>query len=105
MGGVDHFLKQIAKRAVDKKKEEAVAAAEEQAQQEQETEAEPLVTAMYKMTLEERMGPKGLDPVEVFESLPVEMQDCFKSGDVDMLKKVAVNMDAKVFENHFTRCI
>lgn len=32
--------------------------------------------AMYSMSVEERMGPGGLDPVEVFESLPAELQEC-----------------------------
>ena len=31
---------------------------------------------MYSMSVEERMGPGGLDPVEVFESLPAELQEC-----------------------------
>ena len=26
------------------------------------------------------MAPQGLDPVEVFESLPEKMQKCFKTG-------------------------
>merc|ERR1719230_1657950 len=42
--GVDHFLKQIRKRAVDKKKEEAEAAAAEEEEEEQ-MEAKPLVEA------------------------------------------------------------
>ena len=28
---------------------------------------------------EKRLGPGGLDPVEVFESLPEELQKCFES--------------------------
>lgn len=104
--GVDHFLVQLAKRAVDKKKEEAErAAAETQEVPEEEMEAVSLVEAMYKMTKEERMGPGGLDPVEIFESLPPEMQACFKSGDVEMLKQVAQDMPSADFEHHFQRCI
>merc|ERR1712048_1388532 len=110
--GVDHFLGHIARRAVEKKKKEeeekqkeaaAAAAAPEAA--EEEMQAVSLVEAMYTMTEDERRGPGGLDPVEVFESLPEELQACFKSGDIEMLKQVASNMDHAVFENHFQRCI
>lgn len=109
--GVDHFLAQIAKRAVDKMKEEAArdaeeaAAATEAAPAEEELQPVSLVEAMYSMTPEERKGPEGLDPVEVFESLPEKLQLCFRSGDVEMLKKVAVEMDPKEFDQHFKRCI
>merc|ERR1712196_495217 len=75
--GVDHFLKQIKKRAVDKKREEAEAAAAEEEEEEQ-MEAKPLVEAMY---------------------------ECFKSGDVEALKKLASEMDPAQFENHFKNCI
>mmetsp|Transcript_17711 Transcript_17711/g.41173 ORF Transcript_17711/g.41173 Transcript_17711/m.41173 type:complete len:326 (+) Transcript_17711:93-1070(+) len=105
--GVDHFLKQIAKRAVQKKEEEQ-AAAEEEARKAAELEnAQPvsLVEAMYQMSVEERMGPGGLDPVEVFESLPEKLQECFKSGDVELLKQTAQEMPTAEFEHHFQRCI
>jgi cell division cycle protein 37 len=106
--GVDHFRKQIAKRAIDKKaeqeKEDAEAAAAEQAAQEQDMQPVSLVEAMYEMTPEERKGPGGLDPIEVFESLPEVLQECFRSGDVDMLKEVAAKMDPKEFSAHFKRC-
>lgn len=109
--GVDHFLSHIAKRAVEKKKEEALESkrrAEEEAEPEEteeRTEAVSLVEAMYTMTPEERNGPGGLDPVEVFESLPEDLQNCFRTGDVETLKKVASAMEPEVFENHFQRCI
>lgn len=105
--GVDHFLGHIERRAVEKKKEqaeeEAQAAAAAEAQE--KGEAVPLIEAMYDMKLEDRMGPGGLDPVEVFESLPEKMQECFKSGDVEELKKYAAESDPKEFEGHFKRCI
>jgi cell division cycle protein 37 len=108
--GVNHFLGHIRRRAVDKKKEEAeeaeAAAAEAERQQaEAEGEKLPLVEAMYSMTPEERKGPGGLDPVVVFESLPEDMQTCFKSGDVDGLREISTKMDRQTFEGHFKRCI
>jgi len=111
--GVDHFLGHIERRAVEKKKEEekdALEAAAEEAEvgvEEVEERGEPvsLVEAMYEMTPEQRKGPGGLDPVEVFESIPVELQECFRTGDVPRLKKVAEEMDQEVFKNHFERCV
>lgn len=35
-----------------------------------------LAEVMHDMSVEERMGPGGLDPVEVFATLPVELQEC-----------------------------
>jgi len=108
--GVDHFLGHIRKRAIDKKREEAEEAqrqAEEQASApaEEEVKAVSLVEAMHQMPKEERMGPGGLDPVEVFPTLPEDMQECFRSGDVELLKKTATEMDPEEFEKHFKRCI
>lgn len=37
---------------------------------------------------QKRLGPGGLDPVEVMESLPKEMQDCFESRDIAQLQTV-----------------
>jgi len=101
--GVTSFHTHLKKRAVDKKKEEE----EERKQQAEQEEMQPvsLVEAMYQMSEDERRGPGGLDPVEVFESLPVELQECFRSGDVEKLKEVAMAMDGAEFQKHFKRCI
>jgi len=104
--GVDHFLGHIERRAIEKKKEEEAEAAKAQEEAAaQQGEAVPLVEAMYDMKVEDRKGPGGLDPVEVFESLPQALQECFKSGDVERLKEEASKMDPKEFEAHFKRCI
>mmetsp|Transcript_22133 Transcript_22133/g.56383 ORF Transcript_22133/g.56383 Transcript_22133/m.56383 type:complete len:325 (-) Transcript_22133:96-1070(-) len=105
--GVDHFKNQLIQRAIVKKQEEAKEEAEAAEEEQQPEDAQPvsLVEAMYTMTPEERKGPGGLDPVEVFESLPETLQNCFKSGDVDMLKQVASSMDPAEFDNHFKRII
>ena len=36
----------------------------------------------------ERLGPGGLDPADVFESLPEPMQKCFMEQDIEMLQTV-----------------
>jgi len=103
--GVDHFRAQLEKRAIAKKAEEAQAEAEEaeQAEAEEELQPVPLIEAMYEMSKEERMGPGGLDPVEVFESLPETLQTCFKTNDIPMLREVASKMDQKDFSYHWKR--
>ncbi|VDL71433.1 unnamed protein product [Nippostrongylus brasiliensis] len=50
-------------------------------------------------------APGGLDPQEVYESLPAEMRAAFDSQDVSKLQEVAVTMDREVFSYHFQRCI
>merc|ERR1712039_677822 len=106
---VNTFVEQIANRAVQKKAEQAkdaektetVAAAEAQ----HNLKRERLVDAMYSMTKEERLGPGGLDPVEVFESLPEALQCAFKAGDIEMLQEVAMGMDEEEFDQHLQKCI
>jgi len=105
--GVDHFRMQLEKRAVVKKEEQEKDAEEEAAAaaELEETQPVPLIEAMYEMTPEERKGPGGLDPVEVFESLPEALQNCFKSGDVAMMQETAKAMDQEEFRAHFKRCV
>lgn len=108
--GVDHFVKQLARRAIDKKRER-----EEEARQRMEEDAEPpseedlqpvpLVEAMYSMSKEDRMGPGGLDPVEVFESISPELQECFRTGDIEMLKKVMMQLTPEESKAQFQRCV
>ena len=40
-----------------------------------------------------RIGPGGLDPQEVFATLPEELQRCFETRDTELLKKVIAQMD------------
>jgi len=107
--GVDHFQKQLEKRAIAKKEEMRLEEEEESKKegytQEEDLQPVSLVEAMHDMSKEDRMGPGGLDPVEVFAGLPEVLQNCFKSGDTDMLKKVAAEMDPREFDGHFKRCI
>lgn len=53
----------------------------------------------------ERLGPGGLDPAEVFETLPKELQDCFESRDTDLLKQVIANMPEDEAKYHMKRCV
>jgi cell division cycle protein 37 len=52
-----------------------------------------------------RLGPGGLDPVEVFESLPQELQACFESQDVKLLQETILKMKREDAEYHMDRCV
>uniref|UniRef100_A0A3Q0RLQ7 Hsp90 co-chaperone Cdc37 n=1 Tax=Amphilophus citrinellus TaxID=61819 RepID=A0A3Q0RLQ7_AMPCI len=54
---------------------------------------------------QKRLGPGGLDPVEVYESLPPEMQKCFDEKDIQMLQDVISKMDPTEAKTHMKRCI
>lgn len=82
---IEGFKQRISKRAQEK-----VAAALKE-QEEEERKA--------------RLGPGGLDPVEVFESLPRELQECFESRDVQLLQDVIAKMDKEIATYHMKRCI
>ncbi|KAK2909586.1 hypothetical protein QQF64_000451 [Cirrhinus molitorella] len=54
---------------------------------------------------QKRLGPGGLDPVEVYESLPEEMQKCFDEKDIQMLQDAISKMDPTEAKLHMKRCI
>merc|ERR1712154_663378 len=51
------------------------------------------------------LGPGGLDPTEVLNSLPKDMQNAFIEQDVGALKEVLMKMDEATAEYHMKRCI
>ncbi|XP_046694218.1 hsp90 co-chaperone Cdc37 isoform X2 [Silurus meridionalis] len=55
---------------------------------------------------QKRLGPGGLDPVEVYDTLPKEMQKCFDEKDIQMLQDYISKMDPTVsVRHHMKRCI
>ncbi|KAG2471208.1 CDC37 protein, partial [Polypterus senegalus] len=54
---------------------------------------------------QKRLGPGGLDPVDVYEALPEEMKKCFDSKDIQMLQEVISKMDPTEAKFHMQRCI
>lgn len=52
-----------------------------------------------------RLGPGGLDPVDVFESLPETLQRCFESRDISMLQKAIQDLPEEEARVHMKRCI
>lgn len=54
---------------------------------------------------EERLGPGGLDPLEVMESLPKELQECFESQDIAQLQATIAAMPPAEARYHMKRCV
>mmetsp|Transcript_49387 Transcript_49387/g.86085 ORF Transcript_49387/g.86085 Transcript_49387/m.86085 type:complete len:169 (-) Transcript_49387:90-596(-) len=103
---VDRFVVNIQRRAEEKKREQIEEQRRKDASQGKiDMRKEPLVKAMYTMSKEERLGPGGLDPVEVFEGLPKDLQEAFRCGDIEMLTRVAEEMPEEEFNEHLQRCI
>lgn len=70
-------------------------------------EAVPLVQAMREMSKEQRlqMAPGGIDPLEVFEALPKEMQRCFEEQDIPALVELQKTMDPAIFNPALVQCM
>ena len=62
-------------------------------------------TDLKDIPKEERLGPGGLDPVEVFDSLPASMQEAFETRNTDMLKQALMEMTEEEAALHMKRCI
>lgn len=95
MTGVKDFQEKIIKRAVTKKIEMDK---EREGQEGQGVD-------LQDIPKEERLGPGGLDPLEVVQSLPKSMQEAFESRDVEQLKKALMELDPKDAEYHMKRCV
>ncbi|XP_066590956.1 hsp90 co-chaperone Cdc37 [Prorops nasuta] len=70
--------------------------------------AEKMEEALKEVEEEEkkaRLGPGGLDPVEVFESLPEPLQKCFEAQDIPLLQKTIATMPEEEARYHIKRCI
>ncbi|XP_053573989.1 hsp90 co-chaperone Cdc37 [Bombina bombina] len=52
-----------------------------------------------------RLGPGGLDPVEVYETLPPELQKCFDSKDIQLLQDTISKMDPTEARYYMKQCI
>ena len=64
--------------------------------------------AMKKIEEEDRqkrLGPGGLDPLEVIESLPAELRECFESQNIPKLQTVLSDMTKEDAAYHMRRCV
>jgi len=96
LAGVKDFQDKIIKRAVTKKIE---------MDREREAEEAGEASDLKDIPKEQRLGPGGLDPLEVIETLPECMQKAFESRDVEELKKALMSLDPKDAEYHMKRCV
>eukprot|EP01059_Diplonema_ambulator_P031304 TRINITY_DN5699_c0_g1_i1.p1 TRINITY_DN5699_c0_g1~~TRINITY_DN5699_c0_g1_i1.p1 ORF type:complete len:457 (+),score=231.82 TRINITY_DN5699_c0_g1_i1:450-1820(+) len=53
---------------------------------------------------EERLGPGGLDPVEVFKELPICLQDAFRSREMEPLHKAIEELGPEQAEKYLKLC-
>ncbi|XP_049827076.1 hsp90 co-chaperone Cdc37 [Schistocerca gregaria] len=70
--------------------------------------AEKLKAALAEAEEEERkarLGPGGLDPLEVLETLPPELKKCFEVQDIKLLQETILKMPEQEAQYHMKRCI
>ena len=94
--GCKQFQERIIQRAVVKK-------AEIDAQRAAEAESEK--TDLHDVPKEERLGPGGLDPLEVIETLPEDMVKAFESRNVEDLKAALMKLPPEEAQRHMERCV
>lgn len=54
---------------------------------------------------QKRLGPGGLDPVDVFESLPDALKKCFELQDTAMLQEAIASLSPEEATYHMKRCV
>jgi cell division cycle protein 37 len=98
--GVKHFQEKIQKRAVVKRAE---------IDAERAASSKGTVTSggqsLEDIPVEQRLGPGGLDPLEVIETLPASLVAAFESRDVEKLKRALLQLPPEEAEHHMKRCI
>lgn len=52
-----------------------------------------------------RLGPGGLDPLEVLRMLPVPLQEAFESQDIARLQQVLMEMEPKEAQKYMKMCV
>merc|ERR1719273_766136 len=63
------------------------------------------IPADYEEEEKAPVGPGGLDPTEVLNSLPEEMQKCFMSKDIQKLQDTLKKLDPEEAQRHMKRCV
>lgn len=54
---------------------------------------------------QQRLGPGGLDPVEVFESLPDNLKKCFEERNIELLQQAISELPEEEAKYHMKRCV
>ena len=106
--GVNVFVEKIIQRAIVKKAEIDTQRATEQQGALSGSggdTADSDGTSLQDIPKEQRLGPGGLDPLEVIETLPSSIVEAFESRDVDQLKQALMQLSPEDAEYHMQRCI
>jgi len=94
---LEKYVEHVKTRAEVKKKEAAEALARGEGDDDEDE-----YVALKKG---EHTGPGGLDPAEVFETLPEVLQTAFGERDVESLKKALESLSTEDAQYHMKRCI
>lgn len=94
---VNTFQEKIVARAIVKRREIDEARADE------EDDEGP--KSLEDIPREQRLGPGGLDPLEVIETLPEDIVKAFESRDVKMLEEALQKLSPSDAEYHMKRCV
>lgn len=98
---LEKYVSHVKTRAEVKKEELAEAARKREAgelEDDEDVEYVPLKKG-------EHLGPGGLDPAEVFETLPEVLQNAFGERDVEALKKALEQLSTEDAQYHMKRCV
>lgn len=98
------LVKRVKERAVVRKQEQ-LQQQKEQEEQEQAEEVE-LTPEQQEKERQERIAnsPGGLDPQEVYESLPRSLQECFETQDIGALQKCLHDMPVEEAKKWMRMC-
>jgi len=58
-----------------------------------------------ELSKEERLGPGGLDPLEVLETLPKKLRDAFTEKDMPALQAAIAELPVEEAKHHMDRCV
>lgn len=74
-------------------------------QQRAKVRIEEATRAYEEEERQKRLGPGGLDPVEVMETLPQELKECFETKSIPKLQEVLSKMSKEDAAYHMKRCV
>ncbi|XP_064108145.1 hsp90 co-chaperone Cdc37-like [Macrobrachium nipponense] len=70
-----------------------------------EQKLEDLMKEAEEEERQARLGPGGLDPLEVLEALPEELKACFESQNIELLQTTIAKMNPEDAAYHMKRCV
>jgi len=104
---VSSFFTKIQKADVEYRKgfEDELTAFKERIRCRAKEKIEAAIAEAEEEERNQRLGPGGLDPVEVFESLPKVLKDCFEKQDIALLKEAITTLPEEEARHHMKRCV